>query len=154
MAPSGVSAVLYRRDEGISRDYAPQSRFCHDMAFYLFTRDTVRPTGTGGAQPAELVSFRTDIESTRDQASLPAANLDVSLLGNHMTNAESLLEIVDRYDSITTDRLHVAIAGLLRGKKVTLHPCSYPKISGIYEASLAKIPGVDLRFVAAPPDHR
>jgi exopolysaccharide biosynthesis predicted pyruvyltransferase EpsI len=146
LAPTGVGALLYRRDEGISRSCAPQSRFCHDMALYLFACDGCLPAGARGIEQSTLVAFRTDNESAREQDLLPSGNLDVSLLGNHMTNAEALFEIIDRYDSVVTDRLHVAVAAMLRGKRVTLHPGNYAKISGVYHASLCKVPGAELVF--------
>jgi hypothetical protein len=146
LAPKGIRAVLYRRDEGISKAWAPHSLFCHDMALYLLAREPASPTVAPATRLSQLRAFRTDNESARVPGSLPADNLDVSELGNHMTNAESLFAIIDRYEAVSTDRLHVAVAALLRGKKVVLHPGNYEKISGVYEASLARIPGADLRF--------
>lgn len=45
--------------------------------------------------------------------------------------AELLLNTVNRYDVIHTNRLHVAIASILLGKKVNIYDNSYGKISAV-----------------------
>ncbi len=51
--------------------------------------------------------------------------------------ARDFLAIADRYDEIRTDRLHVAIAGALLGKRVLLHDNSYGKNRAVWEHSVA-----------------
>ena len=51
--------------------------------------------------------------------------------------ARDFLAIADRYDEIRTNRLHVAIAGALLGKRVFMHDNSYGKNRAVWEHSLA-----------------
>jgi exopolysaccharide biosynthesis predicted pyruvyltransferase EpsI len=90
-----------------------------------------------------LNAFRTDRESTR--VARPAENFDLSYLyvgwvapeGFARAAAREFLAIADRYDEIRTNRLHVAIAGALLGKRVLLHDNSYGKNRAVWEHSLA-----------------
>jgi hypothetical protein len=90
-----------------------------------------------------LNAFRTDREATG--IALPPDNFDLSKLyggwvapeGFARIAARDFLAIADRYDEIRTNRLHVAIAGALLGKRVLLHDNSYGKNRAIWEHSLA-----------------
>jgi exopolysaccharide biosynthesis predicted pyruvyltransferase EpsI len=106
-----------------------------------------------------LFCFRKDCERT--PAPLPAHNLDVSeifSLGNsgrastHFA-AYSFVSFIDRYHSVVTNRLHVAIAGALLNKQVELHPNSYYKNQAIYAMSLAgRYPNVS--WMGARPSNK
>ncbi|MDM0073090.1 polysaccharide pyruvyl transferase family protein [Variovorax sp. J2P1-59] len=65
-------------------------------------------------------------------ASLGAGTYDDSL-----RSAKRFLQIIDLYDVVTTDRLHVGIASCLMGKKVILHNNNYYKLQGVFEKSMA-----------------
>jgi exopolysaccharide biosynthesis predicted pyruvyltransferase EpsI len=66
-------------------------------------------------------------------------------LGAMLTSAEYFLRTVDHFATIRTDRLHVAVAGVLLGKRVEIYPNSYFKNRAMYEFSLTRYPGA--RFV-------
>lgn len=56
-----------------------------------------------------------------------------------------LLEVIDGYEAVTTDRLHVGIGAFLLGKEVLFVNNSNSKIKGIYEYSMAS--NEKVRFV-------
>ena len=53
-----------------------------------------------------------------------------------------MLCIVDTFDTIITDRLHVGVAGLLMGKNIFWLDNSYKKVSGIYQQTLKNHPNI------------
>jgi exopolysaccharide biosynthesis predicted pyruvyltransferase EpsI len=69
-------------------------------------------------------------------------------LGAMLTSAEYFLRTIDHFDSVRTDRLHVAVAGALLGKDVEIYPNSYYKNRAMYEFSLSRYAHV--RFVDWP----
>lgn len=58
--------------------------------------------------------------------------------------AQMMLSVVDLYESIITDRLHVAIAASLMGKEVYMLDNSYHKLSMVYQNSLANQKNIHL----------
>lgn len=114
-----------------------------DMAFQIdpeFIRPFAEKKGTGCAY-----CFRTDAESSH-QIPLTNSNRDISLSWNgslwhdwDMTHSVvvSLLTYLSRFETIRTDRLHIAILGSLLGKRVFMYPNSYYKNRAVYELSLA-----------------
>lgn len=89
-----------------------------------------------------LNCFRTDAERT--DAPIPRHNVDASRVfawgvgPEEIAHAAShgLLRFVDRYNCIRTNRLHVAIAGALLGKRVHFYPNSYYKCREVYQFSM------------------
>lgn len=123
--------TYFRRDNGISREGIPDSRFCHDMAFFL-DMDIPEPEmrlekGTFLRSDGEIHAAATDT----------AYNIDISRAGNHFSDAQALFRILNTYDQIETDRMHVAIAGAMLGRQVTLYPSNYAKIPDLFRSSLA-----------------
>lgn len=55
-----------------------------------------------------------------------------------------MLSVIDKFDVIVTDRLHVGIAGLLMGKEVYFLDNSYGKISSVYKNSLCHLENAHL----------
>lgn len=53
-----------------------------------------------------------------------------------------MLCIVDTFDTIITDRLHVGVAALLMGKNIFWLDNSYKKVSGIYQQTLKNHPNI------------
>jgi exopolysaccharide biosynthesis predicted pyruvyltransferase EpsI len=117
-----------------------------DMAFWLTGQ---MPTLPAPQQNAALVCLRRDSES-RNAIVPPVANFDVSALMFHDWSdpdvarlaSEMFVTLIARYESIITDRLHVAIAGYLLGREVTLLPNSYFKNRAVYDFSLSLAPNV------------
>lgn len=91
----------------------------------------------------EIKAFRTDKESTRNQHLWYIIN-DLSLIASFgqdneketFYTAKKFLELLDLYDTIYTDRLHITIGGYLLNKKVIIFDNKYGKCSGVYEESL------------------
>ncbi|MCQ2562305.1 MAG: polysaccharide pyruvyl transferase family protein [Alphaproteobacteria bacterium] len=88
--------------------------------------------------------MRTDCESVIKNQN---TDLDISSLvyGSEYASknwiyfsAQLMLSIVYNVKSLTTDRLHVGIAGSLMGKDVTMVDNSYKKLSNVYKFSLKK----------------
>lgn len=96
------------------------------------------------AQSEELFCFRLDGESAMSE--LPQSNFDLSLLYNFGTEnphtayfaARSIMTTMQRYKTIHTDRLHIAISGGLLGLDVNFYPNNYYKCRAVYEFSIAK----------------
>lgn len=107
-----------------------QVGLAHDTAFWLLPHcvPKVKP-----AHPRGLF-FRTDAERSRTEV-LPG-NVDVSARGYQMSPLGPLFDTVGAAEVILTDRLHVAIAATLMGRRVSLFPNSYYKNRAVYEYSL------------------
>lgn len=60
-------------------------------------------------------------------------------------SARQLLRLIDFYDEIHTDRLHVVIGSALLGKKVVAYANNYYKVRGVIEQSLGDYPHLELR---------
>jgi exopolysaccharide biosynthesis predicted pyruvyltransferase EpsI len=124
-----------------------------DMAFWLDGR--LPPLGVP-QEATTLVCLRGDSES-RHLVHPPSHNFDVSaLMFNDWADedvtghaARMFLTLIARYTHIVTDRLHVAIAGYLMGRTVTLLPNSYYKNRAVYASSMGQASHV--RFVDVLP---
>lgn len=68
-------------------------------------------------------------------------------IGKSNYSAHMFLNLIDRYDEIDTDRLHVIIGAALLEKKVNAYPNSYYKVRGVIEHSLGGYPNVMLNDV-------
>lgn len=60
-------------------------------------------------------------------------------------SATRFLQLIDLYDTIYTDRLHVIIGACLLGKKIVAFENSYHKVRGVIEMSLSDYPHLELR---------
>jgi exopolysaccharide biosynthesis predicted pyruvyltransferase EpsI len=91
-----------------------------------------------------LYAFRRDKERTRQTP--PRWNIDVSriLKCKHPTpeqaacTSQMLFRFLNAYQEIETDRLHIAIAAALLGKRVKLYANSYYKCEAVYQYSLTE----------------
>lgn len=89
-----------------------------------------------------LNCFRIDQE--KSNIDIPDDNLDISSIFAYGTDTEMkafygsyrLLKFISHYNEIRTNRLHVAIAGGLLGKEVSLYPNSYYKCEAVYNFSI------------------
>lgn len=92
----------------------------------------------------ELRVWRGDAESARPDMPRGPRHADLSRAfalglrreGFIHVSAACLLRFVARYEAVTTDRLHVAIAGALLGRDVALAANRYFKNRAVYEHSL------------------
>jgi exopolysaccharide biosynthesis predicted pyruvyltransferase EpsI len=109
------------------------------------------------ARPGELFAFRTDREVAAGRA-WSGPNFDASdeYVSDDMSPALALeatwrlIDFIDRYRIVHTDRLHVAILAALLGKAVRLHDNAYGKNRVVYEQSLYRFPGVTPMWTEAP----
>lgn len=106
----------------------------HDCAFYNSFKSAKQGIGT-------LNAFRSDCESILKFT--PECNIDISYNGYATKPLNDFLEIIDNFEQINTDRLHVAITSVLLGKKVNLYPNSYFKNKAVFEYSLSKFPNIN-----------
>ncbi|MEO8031199.1 MAG: hypothetical protein ABJC74_14015 [Gemmatimonadota bacterium] len=134
---------LFCRDRFESQANAPAAVFCHDMAFCLGPQDYPAGTGTGWF-------LRTDKESA-NRLPIPASNVDLSLLGDHLSPAGPFFEAIAKYDVIHTDRLHVAIGACLVGRELHLYPGGYFKNRALFRSSMeGHFPNVHFHETAGP----
>jgi hypothetical protein len=130
--------TIFRRDQAESRLTMPASPFCHDMAFYLALLPMHRWYGGDLAIDRRTgVFFRQDNESRVEGGADLPQNLDLSRQGNHLSDIGWFLREIARCEHVITDRLHVAVAGALLGRRVSLAHSSTFKIRAVYEASIA-----------------
>jgi exopolysaccharide biosynthesis predicted pyruvyltransferase EpsI len=108
----------------------------HDCAFY-----NTFPQSDFGA--GVLHAFRTDKERVVEDT--PDSNIDVSCNGYATKPLGELIQQLQQYAEICTDRLHVAICAALLRKKVYLFANSYYKNEAVYEYSLKKFPDVSFQ---------
>jgi len=96
-----------------------------------------------------LNCFRTDKEKTGIKR--PWDNLDLSKLFAYGIENYSLafysscklLNFINQYSTVRTDRLHLCIAGALLGKNVKMYPNNYYKNKAVYQHSIKdKLPNV------------
>ena len=120
--------VFFARDRFESMQTIPKSIFCHDMAFYL------GPIKAGPGR-GEGIFFRTDRESA-SVIEIPDNNIDLGFLGDVHSDIEKFLAPIAACESISTDRLHVAIAAGLMGREVTLYESNYFKIRAVFKSSI------------------
>jgi exopolysaccharide biosynthesis predicted pyruvyltransferase EpsI len=112
-------------------EFVPNAVFCHDLAFYLDVKSKKKWSGTG-------FFFRNDKEGLADRI-IPLRNRDLSLEGNEKSDINLFLNVVDEFEIIKTDRLHVAIWWILLDKKVELYSNNYFKNKSIYRSSLENL---------------
>ncbi|MBU2564517.1 polysaccharide pyruvyl transferase family protein [Patescibacteria group bacterium] len=106
----------------------------HDCAFY--NKFSQISSGKGA-----LNAFRTDKESILH--TLPESNYDLSYRGYATKPLKELIEVLQKYAQINTDRLHIAIGAALLGKRVKLFPNSYYKNKAVFDYSLKRFSNIN-----------
>lgn len=131
--------ILYSaRDDSLSLKSIPDATVCHDMAFFLQLPELFAAPTRGGTG----YFLRGDPEKNVGAGGLPPG-IDLSMQGNHLSNVTPFFQILNGFDKIVTDRMHIAIAGGMLGKQVELFPGNYGKANAVYELSLrANYPNV------------
>ncbi len=94
-----------------------------------------------------LAAFRTDAEAAIEVPGI--CSIDVSRYGDKH-DAWPLLEVVSRFDTVHTDRMHVGVAAAMMGKQTFLYDNSYHKIRAVYEHSLAGMAHVNYLGTRVP----
>jgi exopolysaccharide biosynthesis predicted pyruvyltransferase EpsI len=145
----GDNVTLIAREE-VSYDYI-KSKMLHpnnallfdDLAFHVPGIDSYKKTpsfSTGNF-------YRLDKEKT--DILIPSDNLDISndcnvispgakfkSMGDIHDSAHRFVNLISNYKEVNTNRLHVAIAGALLGKKVNMYPNSYYKNKAVFDFSI------------------
>ncbi len=112
--------------------------------------DAIVPRLRASRQTRHLHCFRLDGERT--SIAIPDDNVDLSqefqfgLENEALASfcAQTLLAFLSQYESVSTNRLHVAISSALLGLKVQFHSNSYYKCKGVYEFSMRdRFPNVE-----------
>lgn len=127
---TGSNVTYFARDLEISSRRLPDATFCHDMAFFLDLDVPQEP-----AVLPRVVALRVDRERST-KARTFEFSVDMSLLGDAFSSVVPLFQIINRFERVVSDRLHIAIAGCLLGKDVTLLPGVYPKSQSVYSSSM------------------
>lgn len=117
----------------------PDARSAARLAWYGYKR-LRKPRPPGGAL---LNAMRTDRES--GGRALPEDNFDLSQIYVGWVAPESaarwaardFIAILDRYETVRTNRLHVGLAAALLRKRVLLHDNNYGKVRSIWAHSMA-----------------
>lgn len=137
------NVTYFARDYVTSLEVIPAAMFCHDMAFFA---DLAVP------EPDErlwrLFAMRGDREGFGHDQLFPL-NFDVSMLGDGDYKFVSpMFNILNNFKIITTDRMHLAVAGAMLGRKVNLVVGNYSKSSDVFQSSLrGSFPNVQLRDI-------
>lgn len=146
-------ASLVRRDNLDSLKFAPQSAFCHDMALYLAVKSKEGRFRTFDAPVKDVgVHMRTDHESKNLNLTNLPGNEDLSIEGDHMSDAHVFLERIAETKLIYTDRLHVAIGACIIGREVRIYPGNYFKIPAVFNTSLEPYFGNSVQLLPADWD--
>lgn len=137
----------------------------HDMAFRMSGKiETNQPAPTkklrllsqnlfrhasGVSEDASL--FRIDEESAKHyKTDLDLSNA-LEWFSPYEPNANisfavsTMFDILNKFQTVKTDRLHVGIAAALLGKNVVLYDNSYGKLSGVYNQTMKSLTNVTLK---------
>ena len=128
--------VYFSRDRFQSQMVNQESIFCHDMAFYLISLDKANLETSNGNEIKKGYFFRTDKES-RGSFPLPEENFDISFCSDYEESYVGFLSIINKYEEIYTDRLHVAIASCILDKKLHFWEGSYFKNEAVFKSSMS-----------------
>lgn len=97
-----------------------------------------------------IFAMRTDKEANKNVEAKRTKINDLSLVasygaGNYeesLYSAKQFLSLIDLYDEVHTDRLHVSIGAALLNKKVKIYNNGYYKCKGVYEKSMKQMENV------------
>lgn len=137
---AGDRVTYLSRDKERSLSTVPQATFRHDMALFLQL-----PEELPVVPEIENGYFMREDKERNGAAHSFKSSFDISLLGNQRSKITPFFKILNGYKHITTDRMHVAIAGAMLDKQVTLYSSDYFKAPAVFRSSLAdKFPNVSL----------
>lgn len=139
--PMGSKTLYVARDRTLSLQSVAGAVVCHDMAFFLQLPELFKLTNSGGTG----YFMRGDSEKSSLAERMPAG-VDLSMQGNHLSNVTPFFQVLESFEKIVTDRMHIAIAGAMLGKHVELFPGNYGKANAVFDLSLKKnYPNVEMK---------
>jgi exopolysaccharide biosynthesis predicted pyruvyltransferase EpsI len=135
-------------DKDNTRQQMGRQRFADLANMTLLIRDAKRLVRVvnyrliNPGRTSVLNVFRTDLEKTK--IDLPRSNIDLShaFAADDMSPASSLhtaywmMQFIDRFQVVNTNRLHIGIMSVLLGKELYFSDNAYGKNSDIFEHSL------------------
>ncbi|WP_150539264.1 polysaccharide pyruvyl transferase family protein [Actinobacillus vicugnae] len=94
---------------------------------------------------SKINAMRTDKESNQNLAVKRSLANDLSLVASFGTDsyqaslysAKQFLQLINLYEEVCTDRLHVAVGAYLLNKKLSIYNNGYYKCKGVYEQSMS-----------------
>ncbi|MBT0719874.1 polysaccharide pyruvyl transferase family protein [Rosenbergiella collisarenosi] len=111
-----------------------------DMAFYL---DLKKYTSGASVTKESCNCFRTDGESSFETGHENNHDISLTWNGDYWDNKDlarnstrCMINFLESYSTINTDRLHVSILGCLLDKKVNFYPNSYYKNQAVFNYSI------------------
>lgn len=153
LVPYAEQVTIFCRErqsyEELLRLGMPESRIflCPDMAFYT-KEEHFSGLEEEGQYPV-LQILRRDEEGIRKNH--PRDSVDLPLLFNDVQWAEeaqclgplrAVAGLINQFECVETDRLHMAVLAALIGRTVRLEPSSYFKIKAIFDYTLHRFPKV------------
>lgn len=125
------NTTFFCRDHFESKQYYPDAKFCHDMAFYM--KDALQKSSSKGNGSGYFLRYD---EESSNQLLIPESNIDISSFGNEVTPIIPFISKINEYSIIHTDRLHVAITACLLNKQLYFYKGSYFKNEAVYHSSI------------------
>lgn len=123
-----TNAVLWARDRFSSQRNAPSARFCHDLGFSMVLPEAPPPTaGVGEFRRGDKLSELPE----------PGASLDLSSRGTEQSPLAPFIQEIARHEEIHTDRVHVAIAACLLGRRCHVWPTATPLVADLFASTIA-----------------
>lgn len=134
------NVTYFARDTYNSLTNVPGAEFCHDMAFF-----TELQVSSPDNRAWKLFAMRSDREGQGHAGHFPL-NFDISMLGDgNYKFVDPFFNIVNNFSVVSTDRMHVAIAAAMLGRRTNLLPGNYAKSRDVYLSSIeGRFPTVTL----------
>jgi hypothetical protein len=125
---------LWARDRFSSLKQVPQARFCHDLGLFPRSLPDIVPQASRGE------FFRNDtLASPQHESptgSAPHRPPDLSSQGTERSPLRPFLEAIGQYEEVHTDRVHIAIAACLLGRRCHVYPTRAPLLRDLFFSSL------------------
>ncbi|MDW1925168.1 MULTISPECIES: polysaccharide pyruvyl transferase family protein [Vibrio] len=133
--------VDFEKLKGIKINYSPELSLYNSFRFLIFNYHKL----VGSKINSKILAFRCDREINSNILVSRKKHNDISAVARFAAggvdesfySAKKFLELIDLYEEIFTDRLHVVIAAGILGKRVFAYSNSYYKVEGIIEYSMS-----------------
>jgi|SRR5271157_57100 len=138
-----LDAAVLRADDSFAHDPVPFSwKLRDDLCAALLPLRLAVGRRFRSGERASLNAFRKDIESSGRFSR--RESVDLAILFAHGTDSEPvvhyvarrLFKVLDHYQTIRTDRLHICIVAAMLGKQVEFFANSYSKCEAVYHHSI------------------
>ena len=147
-------AKFFLYDDMVIRcDLGPLLKHKKSFKYFFSYRKILKSLQKKGYTDSDkiLYAFRTDKEKKINFNVRKNFDLSIQYPNNYFQTelkAEFLsrlfVNIINKFDVVYTDRLHIGIASALLGKRTILFDNTYQKVSSVYNLSLKEFPNVSL----------